>query len=368
MVENKKTATVTWIKYYNFGTYLQAYALQQVVLSLGFKNEILDDSLIGNEKKKYTLKTVIKNLYFLIKKCILFKFYSRRKSSIKSYRHFRNNYLLINEDVIPLRLIADKYDMFICGSDQIWFPSEGIFSPYYYLDFTQKKKIAYAPSIGASVYPEYFKLKVKPLLEQFSFLSVREKTGADLLAEFVNKPISTVIDPTLLLTKSHWERFIKDTDRKEEDYILCYFLTPNQWYLDYVKKFAVRKNLPVKIFATHVEYINWKNLLFAGPEEFLNAISKSTYFFTDSFHGSIFSILFEKRFYTFQRFEENSQLNQNSRVKNLFRLLELENYFLGTNDLEKIDSLPLPDYQNVKMLLEQYRQESITYLKNALEN
>lgn len=364
----KKTATVTWIKYHNFGTYLQAYALQQAVLSLGFQNEILDDSLIGNEKKKYTLKRLLKNLYFLIKKCILFKFYFQRKSSVKSYRHFRNKYLLINEDILPLDLMADKYDMFICGSDQIWFPSEDIFSPYYYLDFTQKKKIAYAPSIGTSVYPEYFKFKVKPLLEQFSFLSVREKTGSDLLAEFVNKPVATVVDPTLLLKKSHWERFIRDIDKEEEDYILCYFLTPNPWYLDYVKRFAARKNLPIKIFATHVRYVSWKNLLFAGPEEFLNAVYKSTYFFTDSFHGSIFSILFEKRFYTFQRFKEDSQLNQNSRVRNLFRLLELDDYFLGINDLDKIDSLPFPDYQKVKMLLEQYRQESMTYLRNALEN
>lgn len=365
---SKKTATVTWIKYHNFGTYLQAYALQQAILSLGFQNEILDDSLLGNEKKKYTTKGLIKNFYVLIKKCILFNFYFRRKSSIKFYQRFRNKYLHVNEDILPLHSIADKYDIFICGSDQIWFPSEHIFSPYYYLDFTQKKKIAYAPSIGTSVYPEYFKSKVKPLLEQFSFLSVREKTGADLLAEFVNKPIVTVIDPTLLLPKSHWERFIKDRDKKEDNYILCYFLTPNPWYMEYVKEFAKRKNLPVKIFATDVKYINWKNLLFAGPEEFLNAIYKSTYFFTDSFHGSIFSILFEKRFYTFQRFEEDSQFNQNSRVRNLFRLLELEDYFFNINDLEKIDSLSFPDYRKVKMLLEQCRQESITYLKNALEN
>lgn len=364
----RKTATVTWIKYQNFGTYLQAYALQQVILSLGFQNEILDDSSVGYEKKKYTLKRIAKNLYFLIKKSILFNFYFQRRSSIKSYQHFRKKYLRINENVSSLGLIADKYDMFICGSDQIWFPSENIFNPYYYLNFTQKKKIAYAPSIGTTVYPEYFKFIVKPLLEQFSFLSVREKEGADILAEFLNKPVTTVVDPTLLLAKSHWERFITDTDQKREDYILCYFLTPNEWYLDYIKKFAARKKLPVKIFATHDKYINWKDLLFAGPEEFLNAIYKSTYLFTDSFHGSIFSILFEKRFYTFQRFKEGSKFNQNSRVRNLFRLLELEDYFLGVDDFEKIDSLPFPDYQKVKMLLEQYRQESITYLKNALES
>lgn len=365
---NRKTATVTWIKYHNFGTCLQAYALQQVILGLGFQNEILDDSLIGNEKKKCTLRVVINKLYCLVKKCVLFKFYCRTNASFELYQQFKNKYLLINEDILPLHSVADKYDIFICGSDQIWFPSEHIFFPYYYLDFTQKKKIAYAPSIGVPVYPECFKLKVKPLLEQFSSLSVREKEGADLLAEFVNKPISTVLDPTLLLTKSHWERFIQDTGKQEKDYILCYFLTPNQWYLDYVKRFAAQKNLPVKIFATHVRYVNWKNLLFAGPEEFLNAIYKSTYFFTDSFHGSVFSILFEKRFYTFQRFEEDSQLSQNSRIRNLFRLLELEDYFFNINDLEKIDSLPFPDYQSVNILLEQCRQESVTYLKHALEN
>ncbi|WP_251623273.1 polysaccharide pyruvyl transferase family protein [Odoribacter lunatus] len=365
----KKTATVTWIKYNNFGTYLQAYALQQVIRREGYDNDILDDSLIIEEG--------VQNERFLLFrrqlgewKCFVTnrKYSCLKKKSERAYQDFQRKYLKINTRILPLEKLDSQYDMFICGSDQIWFPHINIYSPYYYLDFTQKKKIAYAPSVGVCDYPKEFVLKTRPLLERFDYLSAREEQGAQLLASFLEKPICTVLDPTLLLEGEVWKRFVKEGVQEKEKYVLCYFLTPNVWYLNYVKEFANRFHLPLKIFCTHPSYVAWEGCIAAGPEEFLNYIYHSEYFFTDSFHGSIFSILFEKRFCTFKRFTDSSKENQNSRILHLFNLLGLSKYFVGESDAGRIEGLGQIDYSSVKEKLSTHRKQSLDYLVNALKN
>ena len=107
--------------------------------------------------------------------------------------------------------------------------------------------------------------------------------------------------------------------------------------------------------------------LFAGPMEFMRAIKNASYFFTDSFHGSIFAIHFEKRFYTLRRFKEDASNNQNSRVENLFSLLGLSDYFVGDENLDKITNLPLIDYEKVKGIIASERERSLRYLKESLE-
>lgn len=364
-----RTATVTWVKFFNFGSYLQAYALQQILLQHGYDNDILNDVQIQSERlekrhfrslrmKMSSLKDFLKNRnYFKAKKIINQK-----------YIVFAEKYLKINSKILPLSLLNQQYDVFICGSDQIWHPSLDVFSPYYYLEFATKKKIAYAPSIGTFDYPEEFIPKVRPLLDRFDRISVREEQGAEILSAFMNKEIQVVLDPTLLLERQSWEILIKDKPLKREKYILCYFLTPNSWYLDYVRNFAVQKQLSIKIFGTHSSYLKWDECILAGPEDFLDYIYNSEYFFTDSFHGSIFSILFEKRFYTFQRFENTERHNQNSRIVHLFSLLGLEEYLIKQTELDKIEILSPINYEQVKEKLDVYRKESLCYLLNALKN
>lgn len=370
-MEIRKTATVTWIKYNNFGTYLQAYALQQVVLRLGYKNDILDDSSIHEEGFCQKHDNVIRKLLYKLRIILdvrYWRFNNYQKKSDALYADFRRNNLLINVDIHPLYKLNEQYDAFICGSDQIWFPSRDIFSPYYYLDFAEKKKIAYAPSLGVMNYPQEFIPKVKPLLEHFDYLSVREQQGERLLTSFISKDIKTVLDPTLLLDAVTWKKLVEKESPIKGDYILCYFLSPNAWYLDFVRKFAARQKMPIKIFCTNPCYVYWEGCVVAGPQEFLNYIYHSNYFFTDSFHGTIFSILFEKRFCTFKRFDEGSTRNQNSRIVNLFSLLGLQDYFIARDELDKVELLPKVDYNQVVMRLDVLRQQSLNYLIQALKD
>lgn len=369
----KKVAIVTWIKYNNFGTFLQAFALQRILLNMGYDSCILDDHTIIEEGRCVNNPGILKRWYysfrlilsFLLKKRI--GLYLKEKRSDKLYDQFRRKYLNVDTQIHPLATLDERYDAFVCGSDQIWYPSTLIYSPYYYLNFTQKKKIAYAPSIGTSQYPAEFIPKVKPLLERFDKLSVRERIGAEIISSITGRKVPAVLDPTLLLDGNDWEKLIQPRTFCKQDYILCYFLTYNEAYIHFVVDYAHRRSLKVVGFALSGQKNDYADkVLEAGPQEFLSAIKYAKMVFTDSFHGTIFSLHFRKLFYTFKRFADNDSNNQNSRVNNLLQLVALEKYFIDMDDLTRIDQLPAINYDVVEYKLLHERNKSIQYLKEAL--
>lgn len=377
---NRRIAIVTWIKWYNFGTYLQAYALQQVIKGFGYDVWTLNDSDVVEEglQKQYGKSRRISYIFAFAKQKIwnAFQFMKQPRKRVallrKSrdlYLQFSDSFLKIDNETFPLSDLDNRYDVFVCGSDQIWHPSLNIFSPYYYLGFTKKKKIAYAPSIGTSNYSADFINKVKPLLSDFSQLSIREKVGADIISRIADRKVDTVVDPTLLLGGNYWEKLVLPYPPVSGNYILCYFLSYNETYFNYVKDYAQRKSLSIVTFCLEgVSQTMGDTMIAAGPQEFLSAIKYAACVFTDSFHGTIFSLHFKKHFVTFKRFAESTKNNQNSRVSNLFKMIRLEDYFIGKNDLSKVESLPDIDYSLVEDRLHEERNHSICYLKKALEN
>lgn len=367
------TATVTWITYQNYGTFLQAYALQQVLLNLGYDNVILDDSSIIKSLPKKNKNNPLRVLHSLRRKVLChcspnYKEYQRKtEQTRKEYDVFKSKYLKIDSAFSSLSEVGERYDIYICGSDQIWYPSEEIFHPYFYLAFTKRKKVAYAPSVGTSVYPEAYKFKVKYLLESFSHIGIRERQGAELLYSFINKPVEVVLDPTLLLSAENWYRLTKDGPTGSTPYILCYFLTENSRYINFVREYAKVKKLRLKIFANNYHYMRYGDeCIFGSPERFLTEIRYAEVVFTDSFHATIFSIHFERDFYTFKRFNELSKINQNSRLINLFSELGIKERFLGESELEKVGNVQKIDYATVSQHLERKREDSMSYLVKSL--
>lgn len=350
-----QTATVTWITYRNFGTFLQAYALQQTLKSMGVANHIIDDrSMVYASKLRMYLSEL---------KCILMPWKDQTR---RFYKKFAHRYLLIDSRFSCPDELNNRYDIFICGSDQIWSPYLK-FKGFYYLDFTQKKKIAYAPSTGTGTCSETYQHNVKSLIERFDAVSVREEDGMKMLSSFLNKDVCTVLDPTLLVTTEQWESITYPI--KETDYILCYFLTPNLWYMNYVKEYAKKKGLKLFIFATNPEYSHYgDSALKVGPDGFLSYIRYAKKVFTDSYHASIFSILFRKDFVTFERFAAHSANNQNTRVENLFQKFRLQSYFVGPRRLNEVETLPVPSYEKVFTVLEQERNKSLDFLRSSLFN
>lgn len=359
-----RTATVTWITYRNFGTYLQAYALQQVVISLGYENAILSDkNIVESIYNPLSIRFILgRTKAFVLN--LFKKKDSKLEDSKRSYENFAKHYLNIDDSWKETKELNDRYDIYLCGSDQIWSPNVP-FHSFYYLSFTEKRKIAYAPSLGSYNYPEDKIPLIRPYLKNFSFLSVREVQGEKIIKDKFGLNCRTVIDPTLLLKKKDWEKLV--TKKNDKEYVLCYLLSYNKAYLRFVRDFADRKGYELRIFMTDSRYLNFADTpLYVGPQEFLNEIRNSSYLFTDSFHGSIFAIHFEVDFYTFKRFNDHTKNNQNSRIVNLFEKLNLLERFLSEKELNHVEQLTEIDYLSVKSRLDREREDSLAFLKNAL--
>lgn len=363
-----RTATITWVRYHNFGSLLQAYALQKVILSLGYQNMILDDTQVLAPYEMPPKAWTKRMLKRILDKVYLLRFHKFLKAEAKSKRlaqKFKEIYLSIDTDTLPLEKVNSRYDCIICGSDQIWHPNNK--NPFYYADFFKGKKIAYAPSIGVKEYPEvFYETFSKPHLDKFTHLSLREEKGAKSLSKLMHKDIPNVIDPTLLLERFDWMKLTLDNEMHRKPYVICYFLSPNKWYLDYAKQFAKEKGLDLRIFYTNAKYKKIGTPIITGPTGFLSEIKNSAWVLTDSFHATIFSIHFERQFITFQRFGELLDKNIDSRVLNLLEPLGLQERHIDRDNLSSIDGLTSIDYPSVKVKLQLCRENSIKYLLKAL--
>lgn len=366
MKNNKSTATVTWISYRNFGTYLQAYALQQVINSLGYTNRIIDDSKIIDSipKKRFSPLRMLQRMPFLYPSRA--RFNRLNEDVVHQYRLFKESYLQIDADWDSTMDLSDKYDIYIAGSDQIWSPSVH-FDGFYYLDFTSGHKVAYAPSLGVSRYPDSRISLVKPLLSDFSSLSVREDTGADILLNQFGLKAEVVADPAILLTRTEWEKLLPEVSpaKPEQPYLLCYLLSYNKIYLDYVRQYAHNHNLILKLCVVSPDFVGVSDdELYTGPVGFLDAIRGAEMVMTDSFHATIFSLIFHKEFYTFRRFRDDSPTSQNSRIDGLLAKVGLGYRCLRENMLEAKDEAI--DYVKVDEAVMRMRSSSLAYLSNAL--
>ena len=360
-----RTGTVTWISFRNFGTYLQAYALQRALQKLGYDNKVIDDAKVvaAFPQKKFSPVRILRSIPWLFPKRAKFN----RKSAMVAalYEDFKNTYIDLDRSWDSTKELDSTYDTFITGSDQIWSPTS-CFDDFYYLGFTDKKKIAYAPSLGTTVYPEKRVELARPFLAKFSSLSVREPQGAALLKEKFGLDAQVVADPTVLLTRKDWDALATDDKTDQQPYALCYFLTYNQAYIDYAKEYCRRRGLEMKLLIVRHDFIGLgADEVYTGPIGFLNAVKCAETVLTDSFHATIFSMIFEKQFYTFKRFKDGSAASQNSRVENLLSKVGLPERLLDETS-PVMDDAAIP-YEQVGAALAQMRSESIDYLKNALK-
>ena len=176
--KQRRVGVITWISYFNFGTYLQAYALQTVVRSLGYACSIVSDEKMVRALRKEScwLRKVVSKIYHFLKRDDVCFIYGMRQIEA-AYASFKSSYLSVDDDWNSSMDLDQRYDIYVCGSDQIWSPILPK-QDYYYAGFTEKKKVAYAPSIGQRDCSEEWSEWVKPLLDRFSHLSVREEEGA----------------------------------------------------------------------------------------------------------------------------------------------------------------------------------------------
>lgn len=364
-MENKKIGLITWHYYDNVGSNLQAYAIYKTISDNGgdckfinYRKKEFDDNIV---KKYIKIFCSFLNKIGIIDDLSNYSFKSRQFQK----KYFKmtpkcNNY--------NIKKYSDKFDIFICGSDQIWAPS--VFDENYLLSFTcSKNKFSYAASLGLNNIPLKLQYKYKKLLLDFKKISVREKKGYDLLKKIgINSKV--VLDPTFLLEKKQWmdisnKKIIKDNDK----YIFCYLIGKNDKQLEFIKKYSdiIKTRLIIYSPVNDISDYNFKNVLKKlGPEEFISYIANAEHIFTDSYHGCIFSIIFEKKFNVFLRFNDENDINsQNSRIYNLLDLLSIEKFLIKDYDDINIDENY--NYQEIMLKLEKYKKESFEFLNSILE-
>ena len=365
---------------YNYGGFLQEMALQDAINSLGYECEIIDYE-VSQEFNTFSLKRGIKNFSFdkikkkLTKeKTILLSSpvsdsITKRKRAFDKYRA-HNLVLSKKMSYSDLHSIDLNYEQLVCGSDQIWNPDYNI--PAFFLNFGRKdcRKIVYAASIGKGQLSCLEKKTYSKLLEFPDYISVREDSAQKLISSITEKNVELVLDPTLLHQQEYWIKKADDSSLNHRNYIFCYFLNLTDEKVKSANEFA-RKN-DCEIIAIpylhnemeeYSEKLEGKLLSEVNPADFLNLIRNAETVITDSFHATVFSIIFQKNFWCFGR--NTGTYNMNTRIHTLLGYVEMQDRMIAPEDLKnKTHCIQMNiDLHN----LEKKQKESIAFLSNALE-
>lgn len=361
----KNICIVTWYKSSNYGTCLQAIALNKVLKDMGFEPYMLE---YGRYYTYKDLGRVIRK----VKKRVL-------ASRVQQTNSEKNNNIqrCINDNlkfvsVKTKKLQSETFsliDCFLVGSDQVWNPDH--FDEVYLLDFVPSsiRKGAYATSIGVIDIPKNLKNKYIRLWKRFDFISVREEAASKIISNNLLQPIPVVLDPTLLLSGSLWEAFASNavfSSAIPEEYILAYFVGNNNYYWDGVREISLSLNLPVIIVPLENTDCNYDFIKcdYAGPYEFVSLISNARFICTDSFHACAFSINLNKDFVAFRRFNINDKKSQNGRLDELFQWTGLENRYYDSQKIDKLISAI--DYSSVNKCLEEKRNSCKHFLYSSI--
>lgn len=387
---NKKVGIVSCYFKHNYGSMLQAYATQQILDNMGIENETIniDENVdFANGKKKYYM-TQITNFTFIKSKLgmIKLKFDKKLKKDLgnnisirdKKYKEFEQKFRL----TAPYKTYAEltkkckDYSSVLVGSDQLWLPVN-VVADYYTLNWVPDNvnKISLATSFGVSTVPDKYKECYKKFLNRIDNLSVRESAGVKLVSELSNKEATLVCDPTLLLTKQEWMEIQQEERIIKDKYILCYFLGNNIEHRKFAERLKEKTGYKIVSLNHADEYVKYSDI-FAdeipydiGPAEWINLIRNAEYVCTDSFHGTVFSLINNTKFFTFERYSnKNSKVSTNSRIYSLLEIVNLKERILsGTENVEDVLKYNI-DFDKVNTKLADFRNESKAFLEKAFCN
>ena len=359
MVVNR-VGILTWHYYQNFGSALQCFALQTILESLGLKVKVINyrNPKFGSVdmRKEYFCYILAPILQFFSKRFMLANL-TFRKKYIKETR-----LVLTNEEICEL---SKHFDAVVFGSDQIWAPN--LLNTVYLgepIDVTVRK-ISYAASIGLNAIPDNLIPVYEQLLSDFHAVGIREIEGKELLKSKCCIDSNVVLDPTLMVDVSTYLKMQRRVKGIQTPYLFCYFLNKNHQYRETVQKYASEHNLQIVGVSDKVDDGDWMTRLTGlGADHFLWLINHADTIMTDSYHGSIFSLLFHKNLLIFQRFAEDNPICQNSRIRQLQTYFNLKQRVITTDSL--IDGTSPIDYSYFDSKLSDLRVTSLKFLKNAL--
>ncbi len=369
----KNIATITFHAAHNYGSNLQAYALQEYVKKISgeeYNYEIIN-LRTDIQKEQYSLNKDNKITSKIVRKVLLKDYNKKAKEKFEKFEDFINNKLQITKEYKSLEELKQanlNYDYYISGSDQLWNLRANDFDWSNFLEFVNKgKKISYAASFGPKkmVWTEEEKNRVKNDLEKYECISVREEGSRNNVKELLNvEEVSMHMDPTILLTKEEWERILPIERIYKNKYILYYSLGQNKEHIELVKKISKILKLPVVTtrYAGRRElFSGFEQIYDVGPIEFLSLLKNAELVLSSSFHGTIFSSIFEVPFFAINGL-------QDYRISTLLKKLNLENRSINTETIEeKCKNYKDINFKVATEEIKKEREKSTKYLREALD-
>ncbi len=353
-----KVGILTFHKAISYGAVLQAYALQNFMLSLGIDNEIIDykcEYMINRYQKTFrrTSSNPVKDFLWSLKTA------SGVKAGKKATMDFADKYFKMSQPYTKdsLAKAKDEYKAFVTGSDQVWSPTCVGFDPAYFLTFAKpEQKYSYAASIAVKKYPDNLKNEFAKRISDFQGCSVREKSGAEIVRELTGKEASVNIDPTLLLGADEWDKIASNENR--EPYIFLFNVLKPKKLIEYAIKLAEEKNLKI-LYLNNRRPVTHERIEYLNPvtaDKFVGLIKNAEYVCTNSFHGNAFSVIYGKKFVV----ETETAASVNIRSQELLEYLGLSDRILSSTNTPAIDAEYNIDYVREKLEIE--RKKSAEYL------
>lgn len=370
----KKIGIITFHNSYNCGSMLQAYALQTYLEKLGAECEVIDFSNKGQQMlySVFQPNTSVKNI---IKNWILYPHKARIRRNYDSYEKFKRAHFHLTEKRYETaeQMSDDDFDIVVAGSDQVWNITIEDGDDAYFLPWVKNAaKVAYAPSFGSKSLQKYASdtEKYKRYLQDFRMLSIREENGKKWLRELLGIDVPVLLDPTLLLQAEDYNAIAARSLKLPSSYIFYYSPGYSIDINKLVRRISRKYRLPVIAFNTKTFYV--KGMQFSGfslpelenPATYLQLIKNATVVITTSFHGTVFSTIYRKCFWTIKN---GGMFGDDDRVKTLMGQLHINERLIVVNYDESRDYLELPDYGGYESALPKLQETATEYLKAALD-
>ena len=367
----------------NYGAALQGYALVKQLRLLGF--DAYDLNYVSDNEYRPQQYNMVKRT--LLRLPLLFKPYlvkqkiseyknrdNRRLNRNSFVRFIKDNQITHNNGAFyhlsDLKRVSPDFYAVITGSDVVWNPllHKNVNDRGYFLDFASEdvKRIAYAPSFGVTELPETAKTDLGELLRKFDAISVREKSGAEIIRKETGLEAQVVLDPTLLLEPKYYEEIIRIPKDLPKEYIAVYRFGNIEHTKEKICEISKKYNLPIVYIPSNNDGAFNPNYSI-GPGEFLGVIKNAKLVLSDSFHCTVFAIISHRPFLTFYRTMPEPGRDINSRMIDLLHTVQLSNRIIEPGASIPYDQLFEIDFQSADKIIERMRRESLSYLTNALE-
>lgn len=369
----KKIGIITFHNSYNCGSMLESYAMQTVLKKMGMETEIINFSNEG-QKEIYNYKFKNNSIKNIIKNILIFPAIKKIKLNNYKYEEFKNkNFILSENEYSKQEELTDyEYSTVVAGSDQIWNITIEDGDDAYFLPWVKKaRRVAYAPSLGSKKIAEHTDNinKYIDYLNKFDAISIREQNGNKWIKEMIGQDVPVLLDPTMLLNKEDYDK-IKDNNNVKDKYIFFYAPSFDTEICRFVKKVADKYNLKVITWSTKSYFVKLIRRFgfelpdYEDPSVYLNLIANAELVFTTSYHGTIFSTIYKKKFFTIKN---GGMYGNDDRVLTLLNQLNMLERLTPFEFDDNKDYLEEVNYEKYDSSVDELKNKAFDYINKNIK-